>query len=68
MSLLGELLLGPARPILRAVLWVFGYDEDWEPIRSDRGGRPRALSAFFCFAVSGLVLAGLIWMACLLSR
>ncbi len=58
-----------ARPLLGAVLALFGYDLDWERKDGHHNGEWRlVLSAVFCCAVSAIVLGGLIWLVWLFAR
>ena len=58
-----------ARPLLEAVLALFGYDLDWNPTdgHSAKGWR-LAVEALFCCALCVIVLGGMIWLICLFSR
>jgi hypothetical protein len=52
-----------AKPVLRAVLALFGYDFNWEPTDGQKKeGWRLVIAALFCCAVSGIVLGGLIWI------
>jgi hypothetical protein len=70
MGWLVELLVSAfARPVLGAVLALFGYDLDW-----DRKGGQQVkgwrfvLACLFCCAVCAMVLGGLIWLVWFFSR
>jgi hypothetical protein len=64
MSWVAEMLLEFSRPILEAILRLFGHDLDWEPTDGRRlTGWRFVFSALLCFTVSALVLGGLFWLA-----
>jgi hypothetical protein len=68
MSWLVELLLTFSRPIGIFILELFGYDRDWEPIRSNTKRRSPILSGVLCFTILAVFGGGLIWLAWLVSR
>jgi hypothetical protein len=52
-----------ARPLLAAMLALFGYDIDWN--RKDgrsQKGRRLAIAALFCCALTATVAVSLIWL------
>jgi hypothetical protein len=66
--LLEMLIYALARPVLQAVLGVFGYDLDWEPKDGRRlTGWRLVFSALLCCAVCGAVAGGAIWLLCVLE-
>jgi hypothetical protein len=68
MGWLFELLLDLSRPILEAILGLFGYDMDWEPTSSKTQSRSKIVSALICLAIAGIFCFGLIWLGWYFTR